>query len=455
MDVPSCPAYNLPAEMLLEIFNHICEPPKALGSPPKVGNRESGPLLLGSVCRQWRDIVWSSPTLWTYIHLILSRNKCAVQTKLLDEYLRRSNGLPLTVVFRKKSTGGPYEYEDDRTLPLYKLIAKESHRWEAIDIFIPYFCISRMNHTCVNLPLLRTAFVEVLRQEGYSLIFIQNATNLRELGLDFFLWPRPKNPLSYRHLTHFRASKLYSDQVLEILGATHELRSCFIEDIIMESWWTSVPPVHLKNLEYLTILNSSCSESNLLEHILSVPVLREFKCGEVSGEYLPLEDIMLLLDRSPSCQLQTLELRANLFGQDTDRLLERLLRRTTTISRLVLYFKWEETLSSVIGKLLNPNHDQVPTGAIIHNDHPVLLPDLEHLELQCLNTDSLPPVIDLIKYRWVFGNSATAGFASDRPQSSAKQFAKIASLRLPGWCSATAMEELRDEVRGGLAIDFF
>ena len=52
------------------------------------------PFFLGKTCRDWRDLVWSSPLLWTNIHLCITRRTCKAQANLLRDWLSRTASCP-------------------------------------------------------------------------------------------------------------------------------------------------------------------------------------------------------------------------------------------------------------------------------------------------------------------------------------------------------------------------
>ncbi|KAF9004905.1 hypothetical protein BDZ89DRAFT_921101, partial [Hymenopellis radicata] len=54
------PIHQLPVEVLLEIFHLTFEKPYNV-----FASSRSGPWLLGKVCRRWRQVAWSCPSLWT------------------------------------------------------------------------------------------------------------------------------------------------------------------------------------------------------------------------------------------------------------------------------------------------------------------------------------------------------------------------------------------------------
>ena len=63
----------------------------------------AAPLKLGSVCRKWRQLAWSTPNLWTtvYIRIKPSMTPSTAESLpgLLREWLGRSGTLPLTIYF--------------------------------------------------------------------------------------------------------------------------------------------------------------------------------------------------------------------------------------------------------------------------------------------------------------------------------------------------------------------
>ncbi|KAJ6602257.1 hypothetical protein B0H10DRAFT_1754032, partial [Mycena sp. CBHHK59/15] len=58
LNAATAPIMSLPPELLCEIFLH-CLPPG-----PVLPNTKYAPLLLGQICRQWRDVALLTPMLW-------------------------------------------------------------------------------------------------------------------------------------------------------------------------------------------------------------------------------------------------------------------------------------------------------------------------------------------------------------------------------------------------------
>jgi len=81
------PIDQLPAGIKTEIFySALC--------PITKGGKN--PFFLGKICWGCRDFVWSSPVLWMNIHLWLMKKGYKAQTNLLQDWLFRTAGCPLT-----------------------------------------------------------------------------------------------------------------------------------------------------------------------------------------------------------------------------------------------------------------------------------------------------------------------------------------------------------------------
>ncbi|KAF7331000.1 hypothetical protein MVEN_02440200 [Mycena venus] len=83
---------QLPFELSSKIFVH-CLPPR-----PEPGSSHI-PMLLLNVCRARSDIALSTPALWAIIHVVFPRGKHF--TELLETWLRRTGGYPLSVSLHK------------------------------------------------------------------------------------------------------------------------------------------------------------------------------------------------------------------------------------------------------------------------------------------------------------------------------------------------------------------
>ncbi|KAG6864693.1 hypothetical protein C0991_007834 [Blastosporella zonata] len=167
---------RLPIEVLVNIFlatpcDHIYDRwerrPAHSGGVPRMAFHEGSsadPMILSQVCRQWREVTTSSPTLWSSIY-ILSSDK-GQPVPLLKCWLQRSGNNPLSIRF-VESVVGHAAHDDSLPFPqsiftkdIIPLLVAEAHRWRAID-----FTFSRQvspvlsNIALDSFPLLDTASI--------------------------------------------------------------------------------------------------------------------------------------------------------------------------------------------------------------------------------------------------------------------------------------------------------
>ncbi|EDR04078.1 uncharacterized protein LACBIDRAFT_306323 [Laccaria bicolor S238N-H82] len=172
------PINQLPAEIKAEIFFN------ALGSLTDfVGVT---PFFLGKICRCWRDVVWSTPILWTTLHLRLSRDNYKAQAALLRDWLFRTGKLPISFCLETKEflqTAWPWRYHPP--VQVLTLFASVSARWR--EIYISFYdlqaCLKIISPAKKPLPLLTTATIQVVLVPEGELDLLNIAPQLSELRI--------------------------------------------------------------------------------------------------------------------------------------------------------------------------------------------------------------------------------------------------------------------------------
>jgi len=131
------------------------------------------PFTLGAVCRLWRDIVRSTPLIWSEINLQLHPTRLDDHFSYLDHFLTHSGTCPLTITmaFEKEDAAGwrpvlwYYYLEQSSIFPLIKLLLSSAPRWRCVDMTIPerwYPDFEKQSH----LPNLISMRVRQLRGES-------------------------------------------------------------------------------------------------------------------------------------------------------------------------------------------------------------------------------------------------------------------------------------------------
>ncbi|KLO11247.1 hypothetical protein SCHPADRAFT_999064 [Schizopora paradoxa] len=146
---------TFPPDALLCIFSYVCVRPEFNNIEDDSDRRPaamkldcisatSPEIVLSSVCSLWRELMLSTPTFWTVIRVGTPGSICDVdegfepapnaktlfkQKELLDLWVKRSNGLPLSFVVRLEREAGNLK---DRIAAstLVKAVQRQFERWE-------------------------------------------------------------------------------------------------------------------------------------------------------------------------------------------------------------------------------------------------------------------------------------------------------------------------------------
>ncbi|KZP32563.1 hypothetical protein FIBSPDRAFT_1036716 [Athelia psychrophila] len=117
---------QFPAEILSEIFIHALPPPHLRLS------KLHAPLLLQGVCRRWRDVVQSTPAVWSYIYLDFDRRNYSDDDRcfeFLSTCLSRSGQYPLSISLKARMW--PPAQSGDRVLAL---LTAQCERWHTVHL---------------------------------------------------------------------------------------------------------------------------------------------------------------------------------------------------------------------------------------------------------------------------------------------------------------------------------
>jgi hypothetical protein len=319
------PTRRLPAEILSEIFSH-CLPTDR--NP--TCSQSDAPLLLGQVCKDWRQVSLSTPYLWASIHIVIPLNARArvlhplidAKTKGIESWLSRSGSLPLSIsvyavepavreyVAEGPALRGPVQSLLDRVL-------QRSSRWYAVDFKITTACISILGESWPwggnkDFPRLRT--FRLSRQWFTDTKFAWSQLTQLELQSDPSL-----------------------SAVVRVLSQCRGLQSLTISNItIGEDFPAQVHTISLPSLKSLSLQSSIClsDKTNPVDACnifcyLDAPVLRclrvdipyprsdDFRCIPfvsllAPGNQIEQLDIGIPSTTSASMLLDTLVLLPNL-----------------------------------------------------------------------------------------------------------------------------------------------
>ncbi|KAI0763213.1 hypothetical protein BC629DRAFT_975481 [Irpex lacteus] len=253
---------RLPSEILGHVFLYLMDPPTRLPHPDTsyVETSRTGEWSQASlVCRYWRQVVLSTPELWTMIRVSYRMKKRTVSWPWASLKLSRSGMLPITLVLYTAC------YKDDIPQEDMSRLVDEAHRINELRL---------TRH--INLQYFKPILVKALRLETLLIMedkpnkhpargeFPCNFPHLRTLSVLHRTFWRSWSMRELRHLSLVNQEWKSADVrgFFAVLEANAHLEELFLERIRVHSLddWSNVsayieklPPVHLSKLKRLFI----------------------------------------------------------------------------------------------------------------------------------------------------------------------------------------------------------
>lgn len=201
---------------------------------------KEAPILLGRVCRAWRQISFSCPVLWSSLHLhvtsSLVRNeaKHQVYNDAVHAWLNRSGQVPLSISLAEDYED--WEANDSEVRPpsrLLDILLQFSLRWKRVNFRLGYAYFDSLRRlNAADVPMLETFTFEITRARpqnpvAETLTFL-HCSSLREVSIFNFALPTPSAlPLRWETLTKlFFGSTPYGLAYLTFAEAVAILRRC-------------------------------------------------------------------------------------------------------------------------------------------------------------------------------------------------------------------------------------
>ncbi len=339
------PIRSLPRDILVEIF-HLCRLKRL--------DRRNYPWLLGHVCHSWRDVVHSSPMLWST--LILRPQKCRPSSvDVLDVHLKCSGNIPLNVCLSMYSNAGNHEKD------IMARVTKLAHRWSKLKIegqqyenFPPSF------------PALRTLSASSIFKGD---VYFFDAPLLRtvRLGADVAL----QSFVLPSHITHLALAWLYAEDFPQL-----QLYPCLVE-LHFSSYFVDGSDPIPSTITHPTIRCLSVSEESFLEFLV-LPALEDLRIR--SNDYhVDFQTVSAFLFRS-GCSLKTLSVDVS----DSVSLLAFLADQPSLHGLSLMRYSYYCRSDVVLRNLARPD----------------FLSNLESIEINYEDREFHPWVVQMIEGRW-------------------------------------------------------
>ncbi|KAJ7741294.1 hypothetical protein B0H16DRAFT_1032256 [Mycena metata] len=383
------PVRRLPLDVIQEIFI-ACMPTHR----NCVMSALEAPVLLGRICRSWREISLSTPRLWSRLHIaepqrdygpyqpiLVPIQKLAQRFENIKMWLGRSGECPLSISLHSDPNNGlPLDLSSPP--PFVQALLPFASRWQHIHFTTSPVTLDAISHlTESDVPLLETVrFAHDHRLLAQSVGLEQFGMLRSPLISSFSAWENDfgRNlPLPWHRLTTLEMTGLTwecsitSEKIVQILSQCPELRVCklVVKD---EGSVTGSSPLAVE-LKYLHTLRVTCQSVDLfitrLLDRLSLPKLQSFNLrGSSDGEHPPS------LAPALACWTELEDLEIDSDGFSKLSLLECLRGLPGTMQRLVIH---DMTNSGLHNNALDDDAVTLLTPTSGH----YLCPTLEILEM--------------------------------------------------------------------------
>jgi F-box-like len=217
------PMARIPSEILIEIFQIACKPVR----DGYTSSQEVTPLFIGSICRLWRDVAWSTHLLWSTIFLHVSRDHHDTQIQLLGEWLLNAKSAPLSI---KLTTENLDEHESALCAfeAIVRILVTKSDQWLTFDYCQPP--TGNQNHDIfknINFPMLTSVSLLSPPSPITPEMFL-SAPKLVDITLHQYNFPVV---LPWEQVRHFRTGRSSVNGCLKILQQSPNLEKCHFEGV--------------------------------------------------------------------------------------------------------------------------------------------------------------------------------------------------------------------------------
>jgi hypothetical protein len=289
---------QLPQEIVQEIFLS-CLP----NDRNAVMSASEAPVLLGRICKSWRQISLSTPQLWSSLHIPIpdptylmehGRGKLLERGAAVKAWLERSGSCPLSLSVISESTEIPQVQGESLFAARYFLLAviDFSKRWKAVDFAIPFSVYQEYLFTLekANVPVLEKIRFHCLDEDSQAPLSVETwhlgpmfqTPSLHDIALLYIDHSSSSLDLRWECLTHLSltadnlGNPLSSMRALEILSQCSKLISCkMVIEPKNEGPSLTVTLPFLRSLEIVEGFFHGDMESFF--EMLSLPSLQHFK----------------------------------------------------------------------------------------------------------------------------------------------------------------------------------
>jgi hypothetical protein len=264
---------------------------------PYTKEDHSIPLSLGAICSYWREIAWSTPSLWSSLVVLVPSRHHDIATDIAQAWLARSGQLPLSI----RILSGFY----NTAIPaLADIINQYSTRWSDLDLFIPDCYYQHFHATDMHAPILKSIrFNCSIRAEIVNF----QLTCPRLERAHFSCIPMDGTNIQWDNLTYLTLHNMSIIDSLLILRKTPRLVFCKVSGYFSRNGERGIGAPVLTSLRSLQTLTGY--PEDFLNNLIA-PQLEEFSLPDY---YNPSMEVITSFLKRSACSLRSLSMIFSVF----------------------------------------------------------------------------------------------------------------------------------------------
>jgi F-box-like len=249
----------------------------------------SFPLSLGAICSYWREIAWSTPSLWSSLVInVTSKHDPRTIASITQEWLSRSGQLPLSIHI--------FAFHNEAVSALATIINQHSTRWSELDLCIPPHCYQFFRATENHAPTLKSIRFHC-SFSTMNLNFQLTCPRLERASLEYF--PMNGFNIQWDNLTHLTLHFVSIINSFLILRKTPRLVFCKVSGACPRYGPQNIGAVVLTSLRSLQLRMRFAED--FLNNIIA-PHLEEFSLPHY---YNPSMEVIISFLRRSACSLRS------------------------------------------------------------------------------------------------------------------------------------------------------
>lgn len=271
---------RLPVEIVSDIFQLVLTHTKERGAEMGV------PVLLGAVCKRWREITLATPELWKSLKLELKPSTPSTSLALTKEWLVRSGGILICLTLTVHKENRRYRSSD----LVIDILRSHVKRLKDIKFIGPWkFWRDLFNELEYVPPIVACEAIIMDDFDGREHVNMPLHLSPKKLTVHYF--SIDKMPLQWRNLTILHAGSMPMDDVFHIISNALGLLDCSASVVFADSGQYQMHRIVHHSLNRLRVgYTIDMVDSNLLQYLV-LPSLKTLHYGY--GCYLSGLDVLI------------------------------------------------------------------------------------------------------------------------------------------------------------------